>query len=128
MALKLINKINLRLKFLHRKNKFLTPALGRLLCNAIIQPHFDFDYQYYLLVYTVLFTSCFTIFNVSTNSLLLFFQIFKLFSNYFQIISNFLETTMKIRHLLVLCYPRHIVFVFNCLRFISLSSLTIVVN
>ena len=27
MALKVINKINLRLKFLHRKNKLLTPAI-----------------------------------------------------------------------------------------------------
>ena len=42
MALKVINKINSRLKFLHRKNKFLTPALRKLLCNALIQPHFDF--------------------------------------------------------------------------------------
>ena len=42
MALKLINKIHSRLKFLHRKNKFLTPALGRLLCNALVQPHFDY--------------------------------------------------------------------------------------
>ena len=41
MALKVINKINSRLKFLHRKNKFLTPALRRLLCNALVQPHFD---------------------------------------------------------------------------------------
>ena len=43
MALKVINKINSRLKFLHRKNKFLTPALRRLLCNALIQPHFDYS-------------------------------------------------------------------------------------
>ena len=42
MALKVINKINSRLKFLHRKNKLLTPALRRLLCNALIQPHFDY--------------------------------------------------------------------------------------
>ena len=42
MALKVIHKINSRLKFLHRKNKFLTPALRRLLCNALIQPHFDY--------------------------------------------------------------------------------------
>ena len=42
MALKVINKINSRLKFLHRKNKFLTPTLRRLLCNALIQPHFDY--------------------------------------------------------------------------------------
>ena len=42
MALKVIDKINSRLKFLHRKNKFLTPVLRRLLCNALIQPHFDY--------------------------------------------------------------------------------------
>ena len=41
-ALKVIHKINSRLKFLHRKNKFLTPALRRLLYNAFIQPHFDY--------------------------------------------------------------------------------------
>ena len=42
MALKVINKINSRLKFLDRKNKFLTPALCRLLCSALIQTHFDY--------------------------------------------------------------------------------------
>ena len=42
MALNVINKINSRLKFLHRKNKSLTAALRRLLCNALIQPHFDY--------------------------------------------------------------------------------------
>ena len=42
MTLKVINKINSRLKFLHIKNKFLTPVLHRLLCNALIQPHFDY--------------------------------------------------------------------------------------
>ena len=42
MALKVINKINSRFKFLHRKNKFLTPAPRRLLCNALNQPHFDY--------------------------------------------------------------------------------------
>ena len=42
IALKVINKKNSRLKFLHRKNKFLTPALRRLLCYALIQPHFDY--------------------------------------------------------------------------------------
>ena len=34
MAAKTIKKINARLKFLHRKNDFLTPDLRRLLCNA----------------------------------------------------------------------------------------------
>ena len=42
MALKVINKINGRLKFLYRKNRYLTPYLKRLLCNALIQPHFDY--------------------------------------------------------------------------------------
>ena len=42
MALKVINKINSRLKFLRRKDKFLTPTLHRLLCDVHIQPHFDY--------------------------------------------------------------------------------------
>ena len=42
MANKVISKVNARLKFLHRKNKYLTPNLRRLLCNALIQSHFDY--------------------------------------------------------------------------------------
>ena len=42
MALSVINKINNKLKFLYQKNRFLTPTLRRLLCNALIQPHFDY--------------------------------------------------------------------------------------
>ena len=42
MALNVIDKINSRLKFLHRQNRFLTPPLRRLLCNALIQPLFDY--------------------------------------------------------------------------------------
>ena len=42
MLLKTIKKINLKLKVLCKKNRFLTPKLRRLLCNAIIQPHFDY--------------------------------------------------------------------------------------
>ena len=37
MALKTIKKINQKLKFLYRKNRFLTPELRRLLYNVIIQ-------------------------------------------------------------------------------------------
>ena len=36
MALNVISKINTRLKFLYRKNKFFSPQLRRLLCNALI--------------------------------------------------------------------------------------------
>ena len=39
---KVISKVNLRLKFLYRKNKYLTPNLRRLLCNVLIRPHFDY--------------------------------------------------------------------------------------
>ena len=42
MANKVLGKINGRLKFLYRKSEFLTAPLRRLLCNALIQPHFDF--------------------------------------------------------------------------------------
>ena len=42
MAINVLGKINGRLKFLYRKNEFLTAPLRRLLCNALIQPHFDF--------------------------------------------------------------------------------------
>ena len=36
MALKVINKINSRLRFLYIKNRFLSPPLGRLLCNSLM--------------------------------------------------------------------------------------------
>ena len=39
MALKVVNKINGKLKFLFRKNKFVTLKLRRMLCNVLIQPH-----------------------------------------------------------------------------------------
>ena len=42
MALKVTNKINSRLRFLYRKNRYLSPYLKRLLCNAIIQQYFDY--------------------------------------------------------------------------------------
>ena len=42
MAYKNIKKINSSLNYLFRKKHFLTPSLGRLSCNALIQPHFDY--------------------------------------------------------------------------------------
>ena len=42
MANKVISEVNARLKFLHRKNKYGTPNLRRLLCNALTPPHFDY--------------------------------------------------------------------------------------
>ena len=42
MALNVIDKVNSHLKSLHRQNRFLAPPLRRLLCNALIQPIFDY--------------------------------------------------------------------------------------
>ena len=42
MALNVVSKINIHLKFFHQKNKFLLPQLRQLLCNALIQPHFNY--------------------------------------------------------------------------------------
>ena len=42
MALRVIEKINSRLKFFYRKNRFLDVPLRRRLCNALVQPHFDY--------------------------------------------------------------------------------------
>ena len=39
MATKVLSLVNNRLKFLYRKQKFLTLPFRRLLCNALIQPH-----------------------------------------------------------------------------------------
>jgi hypothetical protein len=42
MATHALGKINGRLKFLYRNQNYLNYSLRRLLCNALIQPHFDF--------------------------------------------------------------------------------------
>ena len=42
MARKVLNKINVKLKFLYRQATFLNPTCKRILCNALIQPHFDY--------------------------------------------------------------------------------------
>ena len=42
MATHVINKINSRLRFLYRQNKFSGILLRRLLCNAMIQLFFDY--------------------------------------------------------------------------------------
>ena len=42
MAMKSLKKINAKLQFLYRQNEFLNPKLCRLLCNSLIQPHFEY--------------------------------------------------------------------------------------
>ena len=42
MALHVLNKINSRLRFLYRQNRFLNKPLRRLLYNTMIQPFFDY--------------------------------------------------------------------------------------
>ena len=43
MVTKVLGKINGRLKFLCRKKSFLSGSLRRMLCNSLIQPHFDYS-------------------------------------------------------------------------------------
>ena len=45
MATKVLNKVNSRLRFLYRKQSILNGPLRRLLCNALIQPLFDYASQ-----------------------------------------------------------------------------------
>ncbi len=42
MAYRVMNKISSRLSFLYRKQAFLNSKLHGMLCNALIQPHFDY--------------------------------------------------------------------------------------
>ena len=48
MAQKVINKINNKLKFLYRQATFLSPTCNcnALLCNALIQLHFEYGTCY----------------------------------------------------------------------------------
>ena len=45
MAIHVINKINSRLRFLYRQNRYLSFPLRRLLCNTMIEPFFDYAYN-----------------------------------------------------------------------------------
>ena len=42
IALSVVKKINNKLTFLYRKNRFLTPTQRRLMCNILIQTHFEY--------------------------------------------------------------------------------------
>ena len=42
MAHRILKKINTKLNFLWRQSNYLTYSSRRLLCNAFIQPHFDY--------------------------------------------------------------------------------------
>ena len=42
MAKTILKKINGKLKFLYRQNRYLSYPLKRMLCNTLIQPHYDF--------------------------------------------------------------------------------------
>ena len=41
LAIKSLKKISAKLQFLYRQNEFLNPKC-RLLCNFLMQPHFDY--------------------------------------------------------------------------------------
>ena len=42
MATKVLQQKNTRLRFINRNRKVLNRALKRILCNVLIQPHFDY--------------------------------------------------------------------------------------
>lgn len=42
MLTKVLGKIHGRLKFMYRKQSFLSSSLRRMLCNSLMQPHFDY--------------------------------------------------------------------------------------
>ena len=42
MALKVLKNINGRFRFLYKHGIYLNPKLRRMLCNTLIQPHFDY--------------------------------------------------------------------------------------
>ena len=42
MSIKVLNKVNSTLRFLYREQNLLNTPLRRLLCNTLIQPHFDY--------------------------------------------------------------------------------------
>ena len=42
MAENILSKLNNKLRFLYRKQKYLDKETRRLLCNSLIQPHYDF--------------------------------------------------------------------------------------
>ena len=44
MALKVLKKINAKLKFLYCQSRYQTLAYRRLLCNALVEPHFDYGW------------------------------------------------------------------------------------
>ena len=41
MAIKVLKRVNEKVKFFYRQNEYLTTRLKRLLSGALIQPHFD---------------------------------------------------------------------------------------
>ena len=45
IAVKVLKKVNSRLRFLYRKQSIPNGPLRRLLCNVLIQPHFDYASQ-----------------------------------------------------------------------------------
>ena len=49
MTLKVINKINGKIKFLNRKNRYLTKEVRRMLWHALIPSHFDYVFFVFFL-------------------------------------------------------------------------------
>ena len=50
MAMKVLQKVNAKVKFLYRKIKCLAPKLKIFLYNVLVQPHFDYGYKSWFLL------------------------------------------------------------------------------
>ena len=42
LAMNIISKFNNKQRFIYAENNFLIPTMRRPLCNALVQPHFDY--------------------------------------------------------------------------------------
>ena len=42
MVMNSLGKINAKLQFLYKQDKFLNPELFKMLCNSLIQEHFEY--------------------------------------------------------------------------------------
>ena len=55
MTLKVINKINGKIKFINRKNRYLTKEVCRMLWRALIPSHFDYVFSLFFFSIKVFF-------------------------------------------------------------------------
>ena len=99
MAIHVINKINSRLRFLSCRNRFLNFPLHRLLCNAVIQPFFEYacNAWYPNIIAVFLLFWSFKVYSFEFNYLYVYFKIVSSLPCLEKLISFSEGTAMKIR-------------------------------